>query len=148
MAVLLLTGALLLAATVLIHAMGTTRWLRILLNLHVSDQGEILPKRRFRVLVMTAIILTLLHLLEVLIWALSYMYVVPAGQLDTLEEAFYFSAVTFTTLGYGDVTLNSDWRLLSGIQAINGILLIGWSTAFIFAVLQRSWGSIVEKKLN
>jgi len=50
--------------------------------------------------------------------------------------------VTFTTLGYGDITLpEQEWRMLSGIEALNGILLVGWTTAFLFAVVQRSWSS-------
>lgn len=145
---MLLTGALLLAITVLVHAIGTTRWLQWLLARHVSDSGEVIPDRRIRVLAMTAIVLTVLHLVEVLMWALTYRWVVSDGQLATLEEALYFSAVTFTTLGYGDVTLDSQWRLLSGIEAINGILLIGWSTAFMFAVLQKTWGKMIGEKLH
>ena len=92
-----------------------------------------------KTIILTAIILTALHVVEIMVWAVGYLLMVPDEQLNTLEAAFYFSAVTFTTLGYGDITLDSAWRLLSGIQAINGILLVGWSTAFIFAVLQRSW---------
>ena len=60
-------------------------------------------------------------------------------QLDTFEQAVYFSMVTFTTLGYGDIRLGPDLRLLSGIEALNGILLVGWTTALLFAVLQHSW---------
>lgn len=50
--------------------------------------------------------------------------------------------VTFTTLGYGDIVLGPEWRLLSGIEAINGIVLFGWSTAFLFAIVQRSWKEV------
>lgn len=54
----------------------------------------------------------------------------------TLEEAAYFSMETFTTLGYGDITLDKDWRLLSSFEAANGLLMFGWSTALIFAAVQ------------
>ena len=135
----------LLAATVLIHAVGTTQWLRWLLQRNTNSHGQIQPRLRLRTMLVTAVILTALHLVEVFIWACGYLYMVPDGQLSSLEEAFYFSAVTFTTLGYGDITLSSDWRLLSGVQAINGILLIGWSTAFMYAVLHRSWGILIER---
>jgi hypothetical protein len=48
--------------------------------------------------------------------------------------------VTFTSLGYGDVALTAvNWRLLSGIEALNGVLLLGWSTALLFAVMHRIW---------
>ena len=59
--------------------------------------------------------------------------------LETFETAVYFSFVTFTTLGYGDITLSESGRVLSGIQALNGILLVGWSTAVLFAVVQKLW---------
>ena len=64
--------------------------------------------------------------------------VLPDGELQSLDTAFYFSGVTFTTLGYDDITLSTDWRKLSGLQAIDGILLFGWTTAFLSAVLQRA----------
>jgi voltage-gated potassium channel Kch len=57
-------------------------------------------------------------------------------EFDTIEKAIYFSLVTFTTLGYGDITISSANRILAGLEAINGILLIGWSTAYMFSVVQ------------
>ena len=90
-------------------------------------------------LIQTAIVLVALHALEIMIWAGVYKALVPVGELANLETAVYFSFVTFTTLGYGDITLSDGWRLLSGIQALNGILLVGWSTALMFAVVQKSW---------
>ena len=138
---LLLTASLLLTLTVLIHTVGTMQWMQRLQRNYAAVISEITPGIRFRVLVTTALVLTFLHILEIMLWALCYLYIKPQPTLDSLEEAFYFSAVTFTTLGYGDITLDSEWRILSGIQAINGILLIGWSTAFIFAVLQKTWGT-------
>ena len=76
---------------------------------------------------------------EVVLWATTYR-LLPGNHLDSFEKATYFSMVTFTTLGYGDITLaDHQWRLLSGIEALNGILLVGWTTAFLFLVVQRSW---------
>ena len=54
-----------------------------------------------------------------------------------MQSALYFSTVTFTTLGYGDITLQERWKLLSSFEAVNGIVLFGVSTAFVFAVLKR-----------
>lgn len=136
-----LTAATLIALTVVVHTVGTMQWMQRLIALYTSSNGFIGRGLRFRVLITTALVLTFLHILEIMLWALCYLYIQPDASLNSLEEAFYFSAVTFTTLGYGDITLSSDWRTLSGIQAINGILLIGWSTAFMFAVLQRTWDS-------
>jgi hypothetical protein len=54
-----------------------------------------------------------------------------------MPSAFYFSAVTYTTTGYGDVVLPADWRLLGGVEALTGILMCGWSTGFFFAIVDR-----------
>ena len=139
MLILILTAFLLIAITICIHGFGTMSWLRYLLAHNTLADGRIRPARVLSVFISTAIVLISLHIFEIFVWAFAYMVVLPDGELQTLETAFYFSAVTFTTLGYGDITLSSDWRILSGLQAINGILLIGWTTAFLFAVLQRAW---------
>ena len=68
------------------------------------------------------------------LWAGTYLWV---GALPDFESALYFSLVTFTTLGYGDLTLDASWRLLGAFQAANGILMFGWTTALIVAVVQR-----------
>jgi hypothetical protein len=73
-------------------------------------------------------------LIEATLWAVTY---VALRAIDTFEAALYFSMVTFTTLGYGDVTLDDNWRLLSSIQAANGVIMFGWTTALVVAVLQR-----------
>ncbi len=139
MLTLVFTAFVLIAATIIIHGIGTTSWLRHLLRRHAVPGGQFRPAKVLSILVSTALVLITLHLLEILVWALAYMIVLPSSELQTMESALYFSAVTFTTLGYGDITLSSDWRLLSGLEAIDGILLIGWTTAFLFAVLQRAW---------
>jgi voltage-gated potassium channel Kch len=59
------------------------------------------------------------------------------GAFQSFEQALYFSIVTFTTLGYGDITLESNWRLLASFEAASGIIIFGWSTAIIVAVVQR-----------
>jgi len=139
MLILILTAFLLIAVTIVIHGIGTMTWLRYLLARNASADGRIRPAKVLKVLISTALVLITLHIIEILVWAFAYIMVLPDGELQSLESAFYFSAVTFTTLGYGDITLSSDWRILSGLQAIDGILLIGWTTAFLFAVLQRAW---------
>lgn len=68
------------------------------------------------------------------IWAIAFWTI---GAFSTLESALYFSMVSFTTLGFGDVTLPQAWRLLSGIVAANGLLLFGLNTAFLIEILDR-----------
>jgi len=77
--------------------------------------------------------LFLATILEVWTWAILYLVL---GAIGTLETAVYFSTVTFTTLGFGDITLGQEWRLLSSFEAANGLLMFGWSTALIFAAVQ------------
>ncbi len=72
-------------------------------------------------------------IIEVWIWAMLYL---ALGAIRTLEEAVYFSTSTFTTLGFGDIVLDEEWRLLSSFEAANGLLMFGWSTALIFAAVQ------------
>ena len=77
--------------------------------------------------------LFLATILEAWTWALLYL---ALGAVTTLEEAAYFSMETFTTLGYGDITLDKNWRLLSSFEGANGLLMFGWSTALVFAAIQ------------
>ena len=58
-------------------------------------------------------------------------FTVVAGAIPDLETALYFSTASFTTIGYGDVVLGPDWRLIGAIEGANGLLLFGWSTAFL-----------------
>ncbi|KGM87438.1 Ion channel [Roseovarius mucosus DSM 17069] len=71
-------------------------------------------------------------------WA---MLLIGLGAIGGIEEALYFTTVTFTTLGYGDVVLGPDWRLLGAFAATNGTIIVGWTTAMIFVAVQRVYGS-------
>lgn len=147
MGLLLVTALVLTGATIVVHGVATTYWLRLLSNRYVTPAGHMAPHLRLPLIIVTVCVLVCLHFVEILLWAGTYLLVAGA-EIASPEAAIYFSAVTFTTLGYGDITLSSDWRLLSGFEAINGILLIGWSTAFVFAVLQRTWGDAVIKHVQ
>ena len=132
-----LIGAALLVATVMIHAMGTVVLVRYLTR-HSAGLAEG-PRWRstFQVLMGTVLWLLFLHCIEIILWALAFLTLDLSGELQSLEEAIYFSFVTYTTLGYGDITLSGPWRIMSGIEAINGVLLAGWSTAALFALVQK-----------
>lgn len=77
--------------------------------------------------------LFLATVMEVWAWAMLYLFL---GAISSIETAVYFSTVTFTTLGFGDITLDEQWRLLSSFEAANGLLMFGWSTALIFVAVQ------------
>ncbi len=59
------------------------------------------------------------------------------GAIETLEEALYFSTASFTTIGYGDIVLTREWRLLSSFGGANGMIIFGLTTALIIAAIQR-----------
>lgn len=73
-------------------------------------------------------------LVESAIWAATY---VAIGAFDGFEPALYFSVVTYTTLGYGDITPHEGWRLVAALQAATGIVMFGWTMALLLAVAQR-----------
>jgi hypothetical protein len=132
-----LIGTGIVAITVILHAVGTTAWIRHLARRYPDGKGLGGMGEALVAILTTVIMATALHALQIGIWAVAYVMLTPVGELQTLEEAVYFSFVTFSTLGYGDITLSEGWRLLSGIEALNGILLVGWTTALLFAVVQR-----------
>ena len=74
------------------------------------------------------------HLLGITVWAVVF---VLCGELPEFGIAYYHSAVNYTTLGYGDVIMTPSWRLLGPLEAADGALMFGVSTAMIFAVIHR-----------
>lgn len=60
--------------------------------------------------------------------------------LPDLESALYFSMVTFTTVGYGDVVVTGNWRILAALESANGVVIFGWTTALIVYVVQQLYG--------
>ncbi len=86
-------------------------------------------------IIVAVLVVLLVHTINVWIWALVFRLI---GAFDALEPSLYFSLVAFTTVGFGDITLNSDWRLLSGLTAANGFLCFGWSTAYMVELVRRT----------
>jgi voltage-gated potassium channel Kch len=127
----LLIALALMGVCVVIHAAGMTLALRQL-RTHRPPTLRFWPVTRMFVLVAAWIIL--LHLAEIAVWAVFYLW---REAMPDLASALYFSAVTYTTTGYGDLVLPEGWRLLGGVHALTGILMCGWSTGFFFAVVNR-----------
>ena len=127
----LLVSFCLMALCVTIHASGVTWALQRL-------RGVAETPRRFWpgtwLFILVAVWMVLLHLLEIAVWALFYVW---QDAMPDLQSALYFSAVTYTTTGYGDVVLPEAWRIAGGVQALTGILMCGWSTGFFFAIVNR-----------
>ena len=118
------------ALCVTIHAAGLAlalRWLR-----HPPGAHRFLSN--LRLFIRVAVWIVILHLLEILAWAGLYVW---STALPDMATAVYFSAVTYTTTGYGDVVLPPRWRLDGAVEALTGILMCGWSTGFFVAVVNR-----------
>lgn len=130
-------GILLLMLTTAIHAMAM-KFARDLVHSHAGRLRQRL--RTFPLYNVLGIILLMFValFLQVCLWALAYLLL---GAIEGLEQALYFSMVTFTTLGYGDVVLPARWNLLSSIEGANGIIMFGWTTAIVMAVVQRVYFS-------
>ena len=127
----LLIGWGLMAVCVVTQVIGVlyaVRWLR------TRIAGALHFWRGTWLLIRLAEWIVILHLIQIAAWALCYVW---TGAMADLQSAVYFSAVTYTTTGYGDLVLPEDWRLVGAIEALTGILMCGLSTGFYFAVMGR-----------
>lgn len=138
----LLLGLALMAACVAIHAGGLTGTMNRLRH-HLKPGLRFWPMSWLFVRIAGWIIL--LHLSEIFVWALLYAW---KDAMPGLHTAFYFSAVTYTTTGYGDLVLPQEWRLVGGIEALTGILMCGWSTGFFFAAVSRMYQDSHDAKTS
>ena len=119
------------AFCVMVHATGVTVALRAVRSHAVRRPAA---WRWIWLFVRLAGWIIILHLVEIAVWGSVYVW---REAIPDLQSALYFSAVTYTTTGYGDVVLPKDWRLVGAIEALTGILMCGWSTGFFFAVVSR-----------
>jgi hypothetical protein len=122
----------LLALCVAIHATGLTLGFTWLKRRATPVEGRIWPATWL--LIAIAGWALSLHLLEIVVWAFAYA---GLGAMADLTTSIYFSAVTYTTTGYGDLVLPPDWRLVGAVEALTGILMCGLSTGLFFAVFSK-----------
>jgi hypothetical protein len=118
-----------------IHALLMGALVVFLLNMSGRTAGAPRFLNYTVIIVVTGSVLFVGHFLEVLLWAYTYAAV---GAAPPGTDLVYFAFGNYTTLGYGDVLPIDQWRLLAPMTALNGIMLIGWSTALIFAILRRA----------
>ena len=126
-------GTLVISLTVVIHTWGlilVTRFMDWLTGL-VRPHGH-----RSRMLAMNTVVLGIFVILTLEVWLWATVYL-ALGVFIELESALYFSTVTFSTVGYGDLIPPPQWRLLAALESVNGFLLIGWSTAYLVASSMR-----------
>ena len=122
-------------ANLFIHAvlLGAIVWMVRHLRM---DDGSIPSFLQYTlVIVSTGTLLVAGHFGEVVLWAYTYSWV---GATPPNTDLVYFAFGNYTTLGYGDVVPVPEWHLLGPMTALNGVMLIGWSTALIFEIIRRS----------
>ncbi|MES1202346.1 MAG: potassium channel family protein [Pseudomonadota bacterium] len=130
----LILATVMVAATVLVHFWGL-----ISLTWIMGTHGARLRPHESRIgstllLLFVVFGIFAVHTVEIWLYAAVYLFL---GETRGFEEALYFSTVTFSSIGYGDVVLSPRWRLLSSIEGANGVILFAWSTTFLFGVTTR-----------
>lgn len=132
---LALLGLALLVTCVIVQSAGMLALIHWLARARLILESPSAP-RRVALLLRLFLAIVLLHLIQVGLWAVVFWV---ARLLPNLETALYFSLESYTTIGFGDVVLGPGWRVLAGIEGLTGILLVGWSTAFVFSVVNRMY---------
>jgi len=135
-----LTCALLIALTTLIHYETLTRLNAHLPSLRIRDGSKLL-------VVIFGVFFA--HIVEIAVYGGALYGLARYGGVGTLQgpgefsllNCLYFSAETYTTLGFGDLTPVGPVRLLAGLEALNGLVLVGWSASFTYISMERFWNS-------
>lgn len=139
MVLTILIAVALLAATVLWHYECLRFMSAAIPKLEIRAQSRI-------VVVLLAVFFV--HIVEILLYAAAYQIMADHLSLGGIGgeftghpiDYFYFSATTYTTLGVGDVFPHGPVRLVAGLEALNGLLLIGWSASFTYISMEKFWG--------
>lgn len=137
----LAVGMVLVVATSIIHAGGLLALSQALRGFIPGRQPELRSVAMVGYMLLTVLGLFVLHTIEIWVWALAYLAI---GGFSNLYDALFFSTLSFSTLGAESISLPTDWGLAGSIEGVAGFLLIGWSTAYLFAAWTRhgplSWG--------
>lgn len=141
MFVKILIACLLAVVTVAIHAVGFSALLRAMIRARALVRSGFRPV--IGMMISLACWLLLIHVAEILFWGLFYWW---QGCLADAPTAFYFSAVTYTTLGDGALVLPRPWRMLAPMEAMTGILMCGLSTGLFFALVSRWHSNWVQRQ--
>ncbi|TFU06421.1 two pore domain potassium channel family protein [Polymorphobacter arshaanensis] len=124
-------------ATVMVHAVGLLVLNEFSYAVTREEHREgIHPLSVRGVAMIMALVLGLfvVHGLEIWLYATLYL---ELGAVEGLRHAVYFSTQTYAAIGYSDEAIAHDWKLIAAIEGINGLLLIGWSTAFFVTIMGR-----------
>ncbi|MDM8010534.1 MAG: ion channel [Parasphingorhabdus sp.] len=133
----LTVSALMVALTVFIHGSGIYLLGR-LLRIEAREEAaeHIHPMSPRGIAVTLALVLGLIALHGFEIWLYAFLFL-ALHAMPTLNEAIYFSTITYSTTGYDDEGFAEGWRMVAAIEGVNGVVLLGWSTAFFVTVVAR-----------
>ncbi len=126
-------AALLLSLTLSLQVIGVTALIEWLKRVLTRDSHKHGPRYSAALVVKSTVAIVILHGLVILLWASFYR----TRCFPSWEHAFYFSASSYSTVGYGDLVLPSNWRLLGPLEAITGVLMSGISVCVLFALVTR-----------
>jgi hypothetical protein len=130
----LLVGACVVVCTILIHALALNGAVKFVRREKQAGRAGTNFWRDLAIVALTMSIALVAHLIEMALWAVLFRI---CGEFPDLGTAYYHSAVNYTTLGYGDLIMAPSWKLLGPMEAADGMLMFGVSTAITFAVIQR-----------
>ncbi len=130
----LLLATLIVGATVVVHLAGLALLLAVLRRYRRASRRFFVILLNGGAILVAAFGLFALHSIEIWIWAGIFQ---GLGAFTSLEHSLYFSTSTYVTIGYGDVVLPPGLRILGAIEGASGIIMIGWSTAFFFSIVDR-----------
>ena len=136
-----IVAAVLLFGSLLVYGTATQLVVRIVVRLIRSGPGALAFWESIAVMAIVTAVTAAAHLAQIALWAAAFLV---CGQASTLETALYVSAQSYTALGYGDVLLSERWRMLGPLEAINGLLFFGLSTAVLFAIMSQ----LIERRLQ
>ena len=140
----LLAAIALAASNVAVHTVGTYLLLRRLIRLARKPTTAAFTRAAWTITCLIAALM-ILHVIEVVIWAHFY---ISQNCFPSRETAYYYSLMSYTTVGYGDVVIASPWRLMGGMEAMAGVLLFGWSTACLVAFVYFVQNALMKKCLG
>jgi hypothetical protein len=132
LAVELILATIMVLVIIFIHLIGLAILTRLLRShSRVMRRVRLLP---FTILLGASVGIIMIHTIEIWLYAGVYL---AAGAFGNFEEALYFSTVTYASVGYGDMLLPHDWRIFGAIEGPVGIIMLGWSTAFLVSLLTQ-----------
>jgi Ion channel len=120
-------------ATIVVHVGATAAIAYFLLGEYRRGRAGVRFWRDVAIIAGGSLLALAAHLAEITIWALALD---SSGQFTHFATAFYHSAMNYSSLGYGDIVMSNSWKLMGPLEAANGMLMFGISTAMIFAVMQ------------